>query len=258
MSSSEPERRQDNSDAGRWSQSLGHTSFTRLLVALSVLLFASPFIGSFGNQLGELFSTLLVVVLLSSVLVASALAVSESRRQSRVTLILAAACVVLTWLGNLTDSSSFRVSQQILTIGFLAHVVRLIVRAQFRQRSADHDTIAASICGYLLIGVAFAVVYSLVIQLDASAFDTGEAAPGSQTSFHFGNRHTFTSLYYSFVTLTTLGFGDITPVSMPARMLTTAEALIGQLYLVVLVARLVGLHISNGMTQPTNINDNQE
>jgi hypothetical protein len=50
-------------------------------------------------------------------------------------------------------------------------------------------------------------------------------------------------LYYSFVTLTTLGYGDITPASSPARSLSTLEAVTGQLYIAILVARLVGLHI---------------
>jgi Na+/H+-dicarboxylate symporter len=60
----------------------------------------------------------------------------------------------------------------------------------------------------------------------------------------FGAEHTTTALYFSFVTLTTLGYGDITPVSTAARMLATIQAVIGQMYLTVLVARFVGMHIS--------------
>ena len=63
---------------------------------------------------------------------------------------------------------------------------------------------------------------------------------------HFGDHRTASSLYFSFVTLTTLGYGDMTPVTITARMLTAAEALIGQMYLTVLVARLVALHIAGG------------
>jgi len=85
------------------------------------------------------------------------------------------------------------------------------------------------------------------MDLDGAALSITKSTPSSELAIHFGDQHTATAIYFSFVTLTTLGYGDITPVSMPARMLTTAEALIGQLYLVILVARLVGLHISTEM-----------
>ena len=67
-------------------------------------------------------------------------------------------------------------------------------------------------------------------------------------SFRYGQDRTLTGpemIYYSFITLTTLGYGDIVPVSPSARSLATLEALTGQLYLTVLVARLVGLHITH-------------
>jgi len=177
-------------------------------------------------------------------MIAAALAVSDDRRHARFTLAMAGACVSLTLLAQVTGSSALRIIQELSTIGFLIHVVQLIVRALFRQARADFDAIAASLCGYLLIGVVFAVVFSLVMELDGTAISMARLEQSSETAIHFGDQHTATALYFSFVTLTTLGYGDITPVSMLARMLTTLEALIGQLYLVVLVARLVGLHIS--------------
>jgi len=146
---------------------------------------------------------------------------------------------------HLLESRGLRIVQSISTIGFLIYVVRLIVRHLFRVRTVDYDTIAASLCGYLLIGVAFAAVFSAVYDMDANALVTNTGNVESDVSLQFGGSQTATSLYFSMVTLTTLGYGDITPVSRPARMLATAEALIGQLYLVVLVARLVGLHISD-------------
>jgi hypothetical protein len=231
----------------QWPGKLQQARFTQLLIALSLLLFTTPFIGMFGSELGRSIANVLVVLALATVLIAAALAVSESRRQSRNTVALAGVCLTLTLLANLSDSSALRMLQEVFTIGFLAHVVRLIVRYLFRQRHVDYDSIAASLCGYLLIGVAFAVVFSLVMEIDETAFATGQVDQPSVVAIHFGDRHTATALYFSFVTLTTLGYGDITPVSMLARMLTTVEALFGQLYLVILVARLVGLHISTEM-----------
>lgn len=228
----------------RWLLRLKQARFTQLLIGLALLLFVSPFVGTFRHQLGQTIASTIVVALLASVLIAAALAVSDDRRHGRMTLILAGTCLLLTLLAELTDNSGIRIVQEILTIGFLVHVVRLIVLALFHRREVDYDTIAASLCGYLLIGVAFAVVFTLVMNIDSSALNIATADVGT---LGFGDQHTATALYFSFVTLTTLGYGDITPVSMPARMLTTAEALIGQLYLVILVARLVGLHISTEM-----------
>ncbi len=66
----------------------------------------------------------------------------------------------------------------------------------------------------------------------------------------FGGKQSIYPVYFSFVTLTTLGYGDIVPTSATARMLAAAEAVTGQLYLAVLVARLVGLHISQSPRDP--------
>lgn len=232
----------------RWLVRLEQARFTQLLIGLALLLFVTPFVDTFRNELGRTIASIVVTLLLSGVLIAAALAVSGDRTRTRaITLIMAAACLLLNLVAHLSEEATVRIVQEILTIGFLIHVVRLIVRALFQQQDVDFDSIAASMCGYLLIGVAFAVVFSLVMDINPDALSSNAAAQPSGITFRFGDQHTATTLYFSFVTLTTLGYGDITPVSMPARMLTTAEALIGQLYLVVLVARLVGLHISTEM-----------
>jgi len=219
--------------------------FRQLLYALALLLFLSPFIGQFDYEFGKTLATALMGSLLAFVLVAAALAVSENRRQIQITVIFATVCLGIMFPAHLLESRGLRIVQSISTIGFLIYVVRLIVRHLFRVRSVDYDTIAASLCGYLLIGVAFAAVFSVVYDMDENALATHAGNVESDVSLQFGGSQTATSLYFSFVTLTTLGYGDITPVSRPARMLATAEALIGQLYLVVLVARLVGLHIAD-------------
>jgi len=247
MNDSLPDSQSGGSALHGWLSRLRQTRFTQLLIGLLLLLFVSPFIGTFSGELGKTIATLMVVFLLATVLIAAALAVSDDQKHTRLTLALAGTCLILTILAQLTESPSLRIAQEFLTIGFLIHVIRLIVRTLFQQRQVDYDTIAASLCGYILIGVTFAVVYSLVMDIDGSALSIAKSEPSSELAIHFGDQHTATAIYFSFVTLTTLGYGDITPISMPARMLTTAEALIGQLYLVILVARLVGLHISTEM-----------
>jgi hypothetical protein len=94
--------------------------------------------------------------------------------------------------------------------------------------------IAGSVAVYLLLGVIFAYSYSLVENVVPGAF----SLPDDVTDVHDA------LFYYSWVTLTTVGYGDITPVAPIARSLAALEALIGPLYLTVLVARLVGMRIS--------------
>ena len=224
---------------------LRQARFTQLLIALSLLLFAAPFVGVFQSSLGKSLASLIILGLLAAVLISAGLAVAENHRQARVISILALLCVGLSVVASLFEARGVRFVQNILTIGFLAQIVCLIVRRLFQPRPVDHHAISASLCGYLLIGIGFAVVYTLVMDIDPDSIRL--SADDRSATLGFGNLHTSTSLYFSFVTLTTLGYGDITPQSPVARMLTTAESLIGQLYLVVLVSRLVGLHISAGI-----------
>ena len=101
-------------------------------------------------------------------------------------------------------------------------------------------------CAYLLIGIIWADVYAILENIVPGSFTTGgiqlAADPGAvivtarEQLAHFS--------YFSLVTLSTLGYGDITPVTRPARALASTEAIFGQLYLAVLIARLVGQAIS--------------
>ena len=92
------------------------------------------------------------------------------------------------------------------------------------------DTVAASLAGYLQIGLLFAAVYSLVSQIETVPF----FATGSDLL------STFDFQYFSFITLTTVGYGDLTPATNAGRSLAMLEAVIGQVFLVTIVAVVVG------------------
>jgi len=128
---------------------------------------------------------------------------------------------------------------------FLAIVIYSIVQFLFQNRQVDSNMISASLCCFLLLGLFWAVLYSLTAYLAPDSFHIS-VADGSVTNMYFGLGNSVLSVYYSYVTLTTLGYGDMYPVSSISRMLAALEALTGQLYLVVIVARLVGLHIAHG------------
>jgi len=100
------------------------------------------------------------------------------------------------------------------------------------------ETIYGAIVVYILIGLMWAFLYSLTefIHPHSFTFATELALDHKKSLF-----------YFSFVTLTTLGYGDIAPLSGPAKSLAMLEAIAGQMYIAVLIARLVGTHISQGI-----------
>ncbi len=118
------------------------------------------------------------------------------------------------------------------TFLIVATVVLLI--HLMRSRVVDTDMLIGSLCIYLLIGMVWALGY-LAINSTGSAF----------ISSHGDTVNYRDLLYFSYVTLTTLGYGDVLPHSPPAQTLAVFEAVLGQFYVAVLVARLLGLHIAH-------------
>ena len=112
------------------------------------------------------------------------------------------------------------------------------------------NTIAASLCIYFLLAVLWAEVYSIMELVEPGSFVVAGSENGDER-LELGGRATSLTLYYSLVTLTTLGYGDIIPRTAPARMFAAMEAVTGQIYLTVLVARLVGMHIAHSTGRRT-------
>jgi hypothetical protein len=118
---------------------------------------------------------------------------------------------------------------------FLASILGEVLRAG----RVTADKIYGAICVYFLIGYVWTFAYAILEQVQPGSFSSQDA-PGPVAE-HIARVNRMR--YFSFVTLTTVGFGDILPRSSTARTLATLEAVMGQIYLAVLVARLVGLHI---------------
>lgn len=119
---------------------------------------------------------------------------------------------------------------------FLLLTISLAIRQVMRSGTVDANSIIGAVCIYLLLGVIWALFYVLVnilipgsfsVQISGSAFEQLQAF-----------------LYYSFVTLTTLGYGDIAPIRETARALSTIQAILGQFYIAILVAGLVAAFIT--------------
>ena len=115
---------------------------------------------------------------------------------------------------------------------FALAILSLVVLAMvLRPGTVSRRRLEGAVAAYLLLGLAWAAAYEWVAPLDPAAF-SGAASGGSQSWS-----------YYSFVTLSTMGYGDILPVAPVARSLAVAEAITGQLYLAILISRLVALEL---------------
>lgn len=128
----------------------------------------------------------------------------------------------------------------LMTVVILTHITK--------NKKVTAETIYGAICVYLLFGIVWTEMYSIIEMINPGSFLSGgknviELAGAFQSRPGFNNL-----LYYSFVTITTLGYGDITPASPHAKALSALEAVVGQLYIAVMIARLVGLHIVHSGT----------
>lgn len=165
-------------------------------------------------------------------------AVTERRRHRLVCLALMAPGVIVWGLVGeealLPLTAGVRTARAIsgastgLSLLFLA---ALVLRHLFVRRRFGWRGVSSAAAGFLMLGLAWSGLYAAVEAL----------APGSIRGLSDDERHAHGLLYFSFTTLTTLGYGDVAPVSAAARMLAVLEAVVGQLYLVVILARVVAL-----------------
>lgn len=143
------------------------------------------------------------------------------------------------------DTPEHNVVPVVLFALFIAFLIYRILGDIFGGSRISSEKIFGAICAYLLIGFLFASVYGFLYLLDHQAFAISDSlADRLQMDHRGGNFNVFT--YFSFVTMSTLGYGDIAPVSAAVRSVAWIQAVIGQLYLAITIAALVGIHISGG------------
>lgn len=213
--------------------------FPLLFVSLVVLLLLHPLLsrGPFAAAAGQ--------ALFALILVSAVRAVAVSASQMRIGLVAVAASLIPGIVSVFRPDQLLIAAARITALALLAWVCWLVTAAVLRARRVTADMLYGAACSYLLLGVLFALVYAL---LDAATPGVAQlpAASGSP----LGGASLGETIYFSFVTLTTLGYGDISPSGPLARSVAPVEALAGQLYLAVLIARLVGLHIAQATTGP--------
>lgn len=147
------------------------------------------------------------------------------------------------WVANITHKQAIVLTVLTIEFVFFSLILSAMVRFMFNQTSITFDKILSAICAYLVLGMLFALIYTIIVITYPEAFQytLNQALP---TGTPFPHPAFFTeALYFSYVTLSTLGYGDWVPILGPLKMISALEAIMGQLFIAILIARLVGVHL---------------
>jgi hypothetical protein len=213
--------------------------FTLLLVGLILLMGVHPMLSASPAVLTSLYNVFLAAVFFG------ALFVLYQRKQSRLVALvlgtptLVALCTRYFVPGMPPVAASLLF--HLLPALFLAYTVVTILTTVLVGSAVSADNINGALCGYLLIGLAFGHLYCLAETFQPGSFFILEQfgpLPADED-----RRHSLLS-YFSLITLTTVGYGDLIPRSPSARSLVWVEAVIGQFYVAVVIAQLIGMKVS--------------
>ena len=229
-------------------QTLDRNKFTYLLIVLLLNILFLPALISFSHEnlpnIGVILTSAAFTLLMLFAIVVTS--------PNRFIIILAIAIIlpnlILLWLRIGLDDTDWQfILQNILDISFLGLVTILIIKYIFSTNRITFDYINAALCVYLILGLLWVSLYEIAEFIEPGSF----LLPNDGlTNTSWNENHgdiVVRKLYFSFVTLLTLGYGDIAPINSIARLLGIMEALVGQIFLVVLVARLVGIHVSQSL-----------
>ncbi len=223
---------------------------TVLLAAIIAAFFVRPFTGDSGAG-PPLFSIAMMVLLLLALynidvdeLVGEReTLVAQRRTRSIIGWALGVPAVAERFAVAFSPSASLFLAGSILWLLLFAYITWNELRAVLKQKEVTREVISMSISTYLLLGLTCGMFYLVLHDLQPNSFSFGVGGPTSE------QQSIPVLMYFSLTTLSTIGFGDITPVTLQARYVAVAEGITGQFYLAILVARLVGMQMSQSASQ---------
>jgi len=212
------------------------TSLSALLIVLLLLIFVFYPLGQIGVVSG------VVVQVLFSLMVISGVTSLSTRRWARISMgVIAFATILSAWLALVHSNTILLGVEFSLTALFLACLVVIVLFEVFRDGPITSHRVQGAIATYLLIGILWAILYRLVELFAGAAFQRG---PGSLPG-PVANTLTRDYVYFSFGSLTTVGYAGLIPIHPVSLSLVMFEALIGQLFPAILLARLVSMEVSS-------------
>jgi hypothetical protein len=181
-------------------------------------------------------------VVLTLVLLSAVTAVGNRRRTLLWAIVLVLPALIGKWMNHLRPDMIPEAVFLIPAILFIMFVIAHMFGFIFRSPRVDSEVLCAGIAGYLLLALLWAFAYTLAAGLvpDSFVFSAGTASGHVMKGF--------TALYFSFVTLCTVGYGDIVPASETARAMAMTEAAVGVFYIATIISRLVALYSSKRLS----------
>ena len=207
--------------------------FLFLLISLLSLILITPLFEGF-LELATLLDIFITVIFLSSLY-----AVSQKRQSFRIAVGLLLPVIAGMWLIYFVHIPYLSLVGDCCAILFFAFTISIFLSSLFREDEVTLDVIYSAIVVYLLMALMWTFIFDVIEYLQPGSFLV-TASPSQGSRIHF--------IYYSFVTITTVGYGDILPVSLTARAFSIMEMVVGQIYLVVLISRLVGINVAQSMS----------
>jgi hypothetical protein len=211
---------------------LSENRFLILLAAILAMILVAPALQHL--QRGRLIALLFG----AAIPLAGIYSVSDSRRHMRVAVALMVPAVLASVARQGVETPILEWVGLIFPFAFYAYATRIVGASVFRSREVTADTLAGAACVYMLLGILWWYLYTAAAWIEPASFAGGAWMETGDTA------RQGTLLYFSYVTLTTLGYGDLTPVTAQARSLVIVEAVTGVLYLAIVIARLVGLYMA--------------
>ena len=179
---------------------------------------------------------------------------SHNRRFLALAIVLAAGMLGTQWLAVTQNMNPITtaISRGFGLLFFLLTAIAILSNI-VKSKTVTSDTIYGAICAYLLLGLTWAFLFCTLEVLHPGAFlESGVALSTRHVEFPQFAMIQLAHLYYSLCTLSTVGYGDILPKSGPARAFSNLEAITGQMYLTILIARLVAMQIAHSNSRQTS------
>lgn len=209
-------------------------SFHILLGVMCCLFFLSPVtremgLGSFFFK-GAFFALSISCIYL----------VSRKKIQTLIAILLVIPGILMTFSTDSFEYTTMEIGGLVSNLILYSFVIYVIWGYLRGRRKVDGNIISGAICIYLLLGLVWSFVYMIIELLTPNSFNG--IYDSDMLKIHSLSDAFYHLFYYSYVTLTTLGYGSISPRSVVASSFASAEAIVGQLYIAVFIARLVGLY----------------
>ena len=207
-------------------------NFAWLILALLAFLVGIPV----ADDIGAIGSPVAKALAFSALLGIGVLSLRHAGTLFRVAMAIAVLGIVLSIAASQTSGAIFVYTSFAAVMTFLCIAIGYTFKQIATDATISVNRIVGAVAVYLMFGVLWSVAYTLVELTWPGSFRGFDPGVGTHWASEW--------LYFSFVTMTTLGYGDVAPVSAIARMLAYMQAILGQLYIAILVAGLVGAYIA--------------